>query len=346
MSFLGGFAKALAMVGVSDEALQQENAELRRQVDDWRKQYEGLHRAYDELNGRHQALSKSNSETLAWHSGLRDRVQKLENENSRLRDQACVLEGDNNELREQVEDLRKKNGDVEKRLSELQVENVELQECTKELRKENFNLNRANRDLSWESQALVRRLEIYEQATAGQEEGEFRPEDLAEAKKKADLLDLNLQSGIGISVKTLNALIRSDINTVGEVCQHSALELLELRNFGLGRLNDLNYQLGLMGLKLADEKDAKAQRRANKALSVSRAQLMKIEELELSDEAYNVAKEAGWEVASDIVDRIRVDWPWSVNLWTVKRIVQDDDRATEIANELRCKMQAKGFPVK
>ncbi len=339
MSFLGGFAKALAMVGVSDEALQQENAELRRQVDDWRKQYEGLHRAYDELNGRHQALSKSNSETLAWHSGLRDRVQKLENENSRLRDQVCVLEGDNNELREQVEDLRKKNGDVEKRLSELQVENAKLQE-------ENFALNRANRDLSWESQALVRRLGIYEQATVGQEEGEFCPEDLAEAKKKADLMDLNLQSGMGISVKTLNVLIRRDINTVGEVCQHSALELLELRNFGLGCLNDLNYHLGLMGLKLADEKDAKAQRRANKALSASRAQLMKIEELELSDEAYNVAKEVGWEVASDIVDRIRVDWPWSVNLWTVKRIVQDDDRATEIANELRCKMQAKGFPVK
>ena len=53
-----------------------------------------------------------------------------------------------------------------------------------------------------------------------------------------------------MSVRSRKALQRLNINTLGELIQRSADELLEAKNFGMTSLNEVREKLRQMGLNL------------------------------------------------------------------------------------------------
>ena len=65
-------------------------------------------------------------------------------------------------------------------------------------------------------------------------------------------------TGLGLSERPLNCLLRSGIELVSELIEHSSLELLALRNFGETSLADVEERLDVFGLVLSDHPNADA----------------------------------------------------------------------------------------
>ena len=65
-------------------------------------------------------------------------------------------------------------------------------------------------------------------------------------------------TGLGLSERSRNCLLRSGIMLVSELIKHSSLELLALRNFGETSLADVDERLDAFGLVLSDHPNADA----------------------------------------------------------------------------------------
>lgn len=55
---------------------------------------------------------------------------------------------------------------------------------------------------------------------------------------------------IAFSTRVRKCLVRLDIHTLRDLVQHTADDLLETRNFGLGSLNEVRRKLARHGLRL------------------------------------------------------------------------------------------------
>ncbi len=149
-----------------------------------------------------------------------------------------------------------------------------------------------------EVRSLEQRLKIYEQAV-GPEPETATEETLAEAKEKAETMNRSIEH-IGLEKRTLNRLLQHDIVTVGDVCEYRALELLlHVRGFGAVSLNDLNYRLWQQGVKFADEVTWSDNNLAQKILRPSRARMLTIGKMDLSEKTFAEAKAAGFRTAWD-----------------------------------------------
>jgi DNA-directed RNA polymerase subunit alpha len=66
-------------------------------------------------------------------------------------------------------------------------------------------------------------------------------------------LETRLVSELRLSVRASKCLESEGIATVGELCSHTAAELLEVRNFGETTLQEVRQKLGNFGLRLRGE---------------------------------------------------------------------------------------------
>lgn len=136
-----------------------------------------------------------------------------------------------------------------------------------------------------------------------------------------------------ISPRAFNALKRNKINTIGEVCQRRATELMQLRGFDRMRLNDLHYALGQCGLEFVPEEDLDSQNQVRRLLTSSRARLMSVQDLGLSAKTYDevmLNAQTKIETVRDILD------------WYSKRSVRENF-PSECAGELIEKLKQFDF---
>ena len=63
------------------------------------------------------------------------------------------------------------------------------------------------------------------------------------------ILNTNIES-FGLKTRTVNCLRTAGIKLVGELIQHSELDLLRYRDFGNQCVQDVNDKLAILGLKL------------------------------------------------------------------------------------------------
>src|SRR5581483_4759113 len=82
----------------------------------------------------------------------------------------------------------------------------------------------------------------------GQTETRFRPQQPLSAEEQA-LLSKPV-SDLNLSVRARKCMNRLGINSVGELIQRSADELLEAKNFGMTSLSEVRERLGTLGLSL------------------------------------------------------------------------------------------------
>jgi len=263
-----------------------------------RERYQQLYEGYDKLNRDYRELYK--------------RWQALDRENEALKQaqgkpgQAYAeLRQENERLTEEGEYLRSENERLSSSYSRLRYDNEQL-------RDKNATLSDKNNRLWRVSAQLLCRLKV-----AGLlPEAEQETVDCESETKQAPTLDvlvaevmneypmLRIEYAMDLQVKTYNCLKRSNINTLGDLCKYSALELLNgVRLLGVASLNGLNYNLGLLGLELADEKNVEDQAQADKILTPSRARLMTLQRLHLSERVYDEAKKAGFSTAEDVLYR-------------------------------------------
>ena len=75
-----------------------------------------------------------------------------------------------------------------------------------------------------------------------------------------------------LSTRTQNSLRRGNLATVGHVLEKSAMELLELRNFGEQSLNELVQRLREMGVAIPEDDEDRSWRRVLLATLVPSAE--------------------------------------------------------------------------
>lgn len=230
---------------------------------------------------------------------LQDEIVQLKLENAELKQRSTEWANKALEVRQLYIEL-KANGKVPHEMYENErVAALQAKIQIRELEVEKYGLQR-------EVRSLEQRLKIYEQAV-GPDPGAASAEDLVEAQKAVNLMDYELDK-LNLEVRTLTCLLRRGIATVSDVCGYSALELLDkVRGFGPRCLNDLNYRIGLLGLKLADEESPAKQRKAEELLLKSRAKLLTIEKMDLSEKTFAEAQAAGFQTAYDALTMTKND---------------------------------------
>ncbi len=253
-----------------------------------------------------------------------------------------------------------------KLLDEGEVPRGEYEDLKKDCNKyyrEAEELRRANEVLEVEKRALQRRLDCYSlvlaehelqkirETLAGAEEiGEVstvtessvddaRMAELKEAKELADTLDSEVET-LDLELRTLNPLKRANLNTIGEVCDCTATELLGLRNFGVNCLNDLNYQLALLDLSLKPERSASSERRIRRALGPSESKLLRLETLGLSSETYAEAKEAGFSLVGHRMESYKI---WSGPGGWSEEGIRSKFKTAACADEFVAMLKERGF---
>jgi len=265
--------------------------------------HDALNRKYEELYQRWRELDQENK-------ALKQKCEKLEQANA-------ALEQGRDALRATVK--------------QLNLQNAQLYSERMSLSGENERLRLANKE-------LLNRLEAASQAQDGQETaeregktGQADTSDVLAADVQNEYMRCRIEEVMtGLSVRTYNALARNYINTLGGVCEYSALELLKMRCFGVSSLNNLNYNLGLLGLKLANEGTTKKQAEVDKILLPSRARLTTLEKLDLSEQTYDEAKKAGFSTAESVIYRSEEE-------------IRRQFSCQKHADELLKKAQALGF---
>lgn len=254
--------------------------------------------------------------------GKTNEIQRLKMYSEDLRAWGEALSEQNDAFREKITDLQKKN-------DALRAENRQLKS------ERSYALNSANdeiRRLKEYNQKLVRKIEEAEKT------GEFAMPNLDEygkvdglrglqatiqawrsrkAAEKSELegpvtdelreLDKVLEDMpidvLELEARTYSCLRYHGIETLNDVVSHSMSELLKIRNFGKHCANDLAERLmETYGLKVADEKTLREQKKIDRILVPSRRRLTKIEDIGLSVETYNAI--ALWNARACWDDRI------------------------------------------
>lgn len=242
------------------------------------------------------------------------KYQKLQQELQQKRNLQKELQQARNEL-QQKRDLVSQTQDMllqkDNQLDSCMRENFELKqwneklECQLRSSEENGTLMLCN------TAALQNRQEFLDMCVsktmqqlseAGVDMDEPVNEELLAESATSSLGKVHIRSVLTLKNRLLYILLDNNIHTMGELLLCRASDLLGIRNFGHGLLNEIVTELGKHGLKLMDEEDAKKQARIKKILLPSRKRLTTVEELELSASVYNAVKSSGCDVVDDLYD--------------------------------------------
>lgn len=254
--------------------------------------YQQLYQSYDKLNRNYRQLQRLYDELKQENQALKLAQRKPTQESA---------DPSYEELKQEHETLKRKYESLHKGKNTLMSNYLKQKTEIKILADENESLRRVKRELL----GCLAAAQTQDKQATTEGGSETKPADAPNApaaEGQNNFLKCRIEDVMeDLRTNTYLILKRCDLNTLEDVCSKSALELLELRYFGKTALNNLNYQLGLLGLRLADEKNAKDRARVDKLLTPSRARLMRLEKLRLSPPVHNDAKAAGFNTAEEVL---------------------------------------------